>query len=35
VAVISALIPRSGSSTGNPVQRLVQEFLTALGDDTR
>jgi thiamine-phosphate pyrophosphorylase len=39
VAVISDLIPRSASSTGDPVprlvQRLVQEFLTALGDDAR
>jgi thiamine-phosphate pyrophosphorylase len=36
VAVISDLIPRSGGSTENTVpslvQRLVQEFLTALGE---
>jgi hypothetical protein len=31
VAVISDLIPRPGSSTG----RLVEEFLTALGDRAR
>jgi thiamine-phosphate pyrophosphorylase len=31
VAVISDLIPRSGSSTG----KLVEEFLAALSDDPR